>query len=143
MGIQKIYVFLEPRRGWTKKVVEYVDKRDKTQCRALFTGPYGVSVPTRKYGIVLLVASDFGIVAHFSYLTQLIYNYNARRAYTRRIRLVWQVETSGKSTIYLPSYSCLQYRPGIPISRHIEPSVERGCAWQRPSKCKAVGVERR
>ena len=100
-------VFLEPRRGWTKKVVEYMDRRDETQCRALFTGPYGVSVPTRKYGIVLLVASDFGIVAHFSYLKQLIYNYNARRAHTRRLRLVWQVETSGTSMLYLPKYSCL------------------------------------
>ncbi|KAK3305087.1 cell surface metalloreductase, partial [Chaetomium strumarium] len=90
----RLSVLVDPRRGWTKKLLRYTRlKPNGEPCRALFTGPYGLSVPTRKYGIVLLVAAGLGIVSHIPYLKRLIHDYNARRTQTRRICLVWLVKT--------------------------------------------------
>jgi len=99
---KQLRLLVEPRHGWTKKLLRYARVNpDRTPCRALFTGPYGVSVPTRNYGIVLLVASGLGIVAQISYLKQLIHDYNACRARTRRIHLVWLLKTLGMLYISL------------------------------------------
>jgi hypothetical protein len=43
-----------------------------------------------------MVASGFGIAAQLPYLRQLIYGYNASKTRTRRVHLVWQLETLGK-----------------------------------------------
>ncbi|KIW89811.1 uncharacterized protein Z519_09240 [Cladophialophora bantiana CBS 173.52] len=39
------------------------------------------------------MADGFEIVSHLSYLKQLIHRYNAYKIRTRRIHLVWQLET--------------------------------------------------
>lgn len=88
-------LLVEPRRGWTKKLLRYAKLSSGSPCRALFTGPYGTSISTRNCGIVLLVASGVGIVAQIPYLKQLVHDYNACRTLTRRIHLIWQLETMG------------------------------------------------
>jgi len=88
----KLRLLVEPRNGWTKKLLRYSD----TPWRALFSGPYGVSVPTRDYAVVLLVASGLGLVAQIPYLKRLIHDHNARRTRARRIHLVWQLKTPGR-----------------------------------------------
>ncbi|KXX74511.1 Ferric reductase transmembrane component 3 [Madurella mycetomatis] len=86
---RRLRLFVEPRHGWTKKLLRYIKLNPEgAPCRALFTGPFGVSVPTRNYGIVLLVASGFGIVALMPYLKKLIHDYNACKSRTRRVHLL-------------------------------------------------------
>ncbi|RSL40410.1 hypothetical protein CEP54_016127 [Fusarium duplospermum] len=43
-----------------------------------------------------MAASGLGIAAQLPYLQQLIYQYNRRKAQTRRIHMVWQLKTIGK-----------------------------------------------
>jgi hypothetical protein len=77
----RLRLFVEPRNGWTKKLLRYTRiNRDGTPCRALFTRPYGINIPTRDCGILLLVASGPGIVAQIPYLK--------RRSRAHRIHLV-------------------------------------------------------
>lgn len=52
-----------------------------------------------------MMADSFRVVSHLSYLKQLIYRYNAYKIRTRRIHLVWQLETKGTQTIKLPVFS--------------------------------------
>lgn len=98
---RQLRLLVEPRHGWTKKLLQYTRiHSNQARCRALFTGPYGVRVPTRNYGIVLLMASGLGIVGQIPYLKQLIHDYNACRTRTRRIHLVWSLKTIGM--LYMP-----------------------------------------
>ncbi|KAK3940987.1 hypothetical protein QBC46DRAFT_407684 [Diplogelasinospora grovesii] len=77
----------------TKKLLRYTRiHRDGTPCRALFTGPYGINIPTRDCGILLLVASGLGIVAQIPYLK--------RRSRAYRIHLVWQLKTLDLAFIF-------------------------------------------
>ena len=88
-------LFIEPRQGFTQKLLEY-SKSNRPPCLALFSGLHGTSAPVGEYETVLMVASGFSIAAQLSYLRQLIYKYNACKTRTRRIYLVWQLETLGK-----------------------------------------------
>jgi hypothetical protein len=85
-------LFIEPRQGFTKKLLKY-SKSDGPPCLALFSGPHGTSAPVAEYETVLMVASGFGIAAQLPYLRKLIYGYNACKTRTRRIHLVWQLDT--------------------------------------------------
>ena len=101
-------LFIEPRGGITRKLLHHLTPgTDGSQPRldgslprlALFSGPHGISAPVGDYETVLMVASGSGIVAQLPYLKQLIYGYNARKSRTRRVHLVWQLETRGKAPI--------------------------------------------
>jgi predicted ferric reductase len=101
-------LFIEPRRGITQKLLHHlIPGTDGSQPRldgslprlALFSGPHGISAPVGDYETVLMVTSGSGIVAQLPYLKQLIYGYNARKSRTRRVHLVWQLETRGKVPI--------------------------------------------
>ncbi|KAF2678310.1 hypothetical protein K458DRAFT_317391, partial [Lentithecium fluviatile CBS 122367] len=98
-------LFIEPRGGMTQKLLHRLTPgTDGSQPRldgslprlALFSGPHGISAPVGDYETVLMVTSGSGIVAQLPYLKQLIYGYNARKSRTRRVHLVWQLETRGK-----------------------------------------------
>ena len=94
----RLQLLVEPRGGWTRKLQRYaLANPDGSGCWALFSGPYGAEVSTSTYGIVLLVASGLGIAAQLPYLKQLIHNYNACRSHTRRVHLVWLLDSIGKS----------------------------------------------
>ncbi len=90
-------LFIEPREGLTRQLLQRSQVRSDP-CTALIGGPYGISVPAGEFAVVILVASGFGIAAHLPYLRQLIYRYNSRKVRTRRIHLVWQLETPGMSS---------------------------------------------
>jgi len=106
-------LFIQPRSGFTQKLLDYTRTTDNvfesfseknlskvsSSCLALFTGPHGARVSVDKYETVLMVAGGFGIAAQLSYLKQLIYGYNTSKTRTRRIHLVWQLETIGKSVL--------------------------------------------
>lgn len=71
-------ILIEPRRGLTKHLLAR-SKLRQDPCRALFSGPYGASVPVGKYETVLMAASGFGIAAQLPYLKYLIHSYNSRK----------------------------------------------------------------
>jgi NAD(P)H-flavin reductase len=110
---QYLDLLIEPRKGWTRKLLdsgkeneELLSKRGNKEFAsnlsglnshlALFSGPHGISIQVADYETVLLVASGFGIASQLPYLRQLIYGYNACKTRSRRIHLVWQLETDGK-----------------------------------------------
>lgn len=64
----------------------------------LFSGPHGLSAPLAEFETVLLFASGLGIVTQLPYLRHLIRGYNDFQVRTRRIHLVWQLESLGKQT---------------------------------------------
>ena len=64
--------------------------------RALFSGPHGLSAPLADFETVLLVASGLRIATQLPYLRHLIRGYNDFQVRTRRIHLIWQLESLGK-----------------------------------------------
>lgn len=90
-------LFIEPRRGWTRKLLYHAQHGRTEHSPVLLSGPHGKSVCMDGYGSVLMIASDFGIAAQLPYLKRLIHGYNARQLETRRIHLVWQIQDLGKS----------------------------------------------
>ena len=94
--LDKLDLLIEPRSGLTRHLLHRSQTRTD-RCRALFSGPHGNSVPVGNYEVVLMVASGYGIAAQLPYLKQLLHDYNSRKARSRRIHLVWELKTLGKS----------------------------------------------
>ncbi|KAK2037620.1 hypothetical protein LZ31DRAFT_434728, partial [Colletotrichum somersetense] len=92
--LQTLDLLVEPRSGLTQKFLQF-SKSHKAQqtCLTLFGGPHGTSIPVTDYDVVLMVASGYGIAAQLPYLKKLIYEFNSRKARTRRIHLVWKLGT--------------------------------------------------
>ena len=99
-------IFVQPGQGFTQRLLQHAQPQetfsdirpslnDLTSYFALFSGPHGRSVPVESHETILMVASGFGIAALLPYLKQLIYGYNACKTRTRRVRLIWQIETLG------------------------------------------------
>jgi len=86
-------LFIKPRKGFTKELFG-LSKYGPTTSIALFSGPHGRALDIGRFENVILLATDFGIAAHLPYLKQLIHHRTNNA--TRRIHLVWQIETSGK-----------------------------------------------
>jgi NAD(P)H-flavin reductase len=100
--MNSLKLFIQPRNGLTRKLLSYIKENQPPRefevvCKALFSGPHGISIPVNKYTTVLMVASGIGIVPQLSYLRSLIRGHNLHRNRTRRIRLVWEMETKGES----------------------------------------------
>ena len=70
---------------------------------ALFSGPHGLSAPLAEFETVLLMASGLGIIAQLPYLRSLIRGYNDFQVRTRRIHLVWQLDSLGNPPLLLSS----------------------------------------
>ncbi|KAF3031694.1 hypothetical protein E8E12_001720 [Didymella heteroderae] len=116
-GEQQCLDFLvEPREGWTKRLLEQgrLDKKRVRETKvggvsdaltsfegvpphlAFFTGPHGLAAPVSGYETVVMVASGYGIASHLPYLKQLLYDFNACRTHNRRIHLIWQPKDEGE-----------------------------------------------
>lgn len=90
-------LFIQPRRGLTRELFSHgtLDERVSVPRLALFSGPHGTSVPVGEYETVVMVATGFGIAAQLPYLRKLIHGYNTCNARTRRVHLVWQLQSLG------------------------------------------------
>ncbi|KFZ13859.1 hypothetical protein V501_03498 [Pseudogymnoascus sp. VKM F-4519 (FW-2642)] len=84
-------LLIEPRRGLTRELLHHAKEGYTLNPIVVFSGPHGPHVPMHEYESILMVASGFGIAAHFSHLKRLIYGYNSRLVRARRIHLVWQI----------------------------------------------------
>jgi NAD(P)H-flavin reductase len=91
-------LFIEPRGGFTSELLRRSkpSNNGRSSYVALFSGPHGTSAPVGDYETILMVADGSGIFAHSAYLKKLIYGYNSCKTRTRRIHLVWQLQTFGK-----------------------------------------------
>ena len=94
----QLELFVEPRRGLTRALLYHTqagEKGAKFSSRwVLFSGPHGITAFVGEYESVLM--TGFGMAALLPYLSQLIHGYQTRKIYTRRIRVIWQVQRIGK-----------------------------------------------
>lgn len=99
-GKQAVLEFLvQPRRGLTATIARQmrVIGPDGYSSLALYSGPHGLSEPVDNYENVLLVAGGAGLSAVLPYAKRLIHGYNTCTSHVRRVHLIWQVETRGRS----------------------------------------------
>ena len=100
-------LLIGPQRGLTSKFLRNSINSSGSASAdlrlALFSGPYGLSAPLAEFETVLLMASGLGIVAQLPYLRSLIRSYNDFQVRTRRIHLVWQLDSLGNPPPFLSS----------------------------------------
>ena len=93
-----LQLMVEPRRGWTKRVLEKACN-DNTMADssyvAFFSGPHGRAVSVNAYGTVVMIASGWGIMAQIPYLRHLIESFNNSSAMADRVHLIWQLDHLG------------------------------------------------
>ena len=87
-----------PRKGFTRELLRHTnsDAAGSSSRLVAFSGPHGRTISVKDYESVLMVASGSGIAAQLPYLRQLIHHHNSHKTYTRRVHLVWCLETNGK-----------------------------------------------
>lgn len=62
---------VQPQRGWTRRLENLVSASDDKSSEnhvVLFSGPHGPSTLVSNYSVVILAASDEGIIAQLPYL---------------------------------------------------------------------------
>lgn len=96
----QLELFMEPRRGLTRELLYHAQARERgakfSSRWVLFSGPYGISALVGEYESILMIVIGFGMAALLPYLSQMIHRYQTRKIYTRRIRVIWQVQRIGK-----------------------------------------------
>lgn len=92
-------LLVQPREGLTATIARQARAigRDGFSSLALYSGPHGLSEPVDDYETVLLISSGAGLSAVIPYAKRLIYGYNTCTSHVRRVHLIWQVETRGRS----------------------------------------------
>ena len=91
-----VQLLVEPRDGFTHRLFRYVSRSSyETKYRVLYSGPHGVPTSMKEYGSVLMIATGFGIVAILPYLKELVDGYKRCEVVTRRVHLVWQLNSRG------------------------------------------------
>lgn len=93
---------IQARRGWTSRL-HHRALRDRnpaddhpTIYRCLFSGPHGPRRTISQYGVVVLVASGWGVIGLLPYLQGLVHGYNNFTTKARRIHLIWQLHDAGE-----------------------------------------------
>jgi len=102
-GGMLLELMVEPRRGWTSKLAVRAREGDRTDSEqpsrrsyiVIFSGPHGHPIDVDMYGLVILVASGWGLMAQVPYLQHLIRGNNNSTTKARRIRLIWQLGHEG------------------------------------------------
>lgn len=61
-----------------------------------YSGPHGSPEPVGDYGSVLMIATGFGIAAQIPILQELVRGHSSCTVRTRRLHLVWQLDSWGK-----------------------------------------------
>ena len=83
-------MLINPRSGFMKRLLKISknDTRESLLRTTLFTGLHGTSSSLESYETVVMIVSEFSIVAQLSYLKQLIYDHNTYKTQTRRVYLI-------------------------------------------------------
>lgn len=98
-------LLVQPQNGFSADLVRHgaLPTDSSISFLALFTGPYGVTEDVEPYETTLIIATGFGIVTSIPYLKKLIHGYNTCTSHTRRLHLVWQVDSIGMCISHGPS----------------------------------------
>ncbi|EKV06683.1 hypothetical protein PDIG_76540 [Penicillium digitatum PHI26] len=99
-------LLVQPRKGFSADLVRHgaLPTDSLISFLALFTGPHGITEDVDPYETTLIIATGFGIVTSIPYLKKMIHGYNTCTSHTRRLHLVWQVDSMGVC-IYYGSFS--------------------------------------
>lgn len=96
-------LIIEPRHGWTANVLSVARNTGSRDAQAaphefitLFGGPYGASTNLSAFGVVVMVASGWGVIAQVPLLQNLINQARSSTSQVRHIHLIWQVDSAGK-----------------------------------------------
>jgi predicted ferric reductase len=96
-------LIIRARTGFTdslfKKAVAAPEKAFTT--KALVEGPYGKIDTLGSYGTVVLVAGGVGITHPVPYVKELVAGYANGTVATRRVTLVWVIQTPGMSPLLI------------------------------------------
>ena len=93
-------VLVQTQTGFSRKLKSNADFADaKTAYLAWIDGPYGDPPDFGQHQSIILVASGIGVAAHLSTLTELVSGYHDRSVKAKSIKLYWQVERAGSSSI--------------------------------------------
>lgn len=97
LGLQKptISLIVRRRTGLTNRLYEKATENGNTSVtlRALVEGPYGTEDVLDSYGTVVLFAAGVGITHHVSYVRHLVAGFTAGTVATRRLTLVWIIQS--------------------------------------------------
>ena len=113
-------LLVKPKSGFTKTLMAVAknqldrDGSEKSGEEPLsdtwmvwYSGPHGSPESIGNYGSVLMIATGFGIASQTSILQELVRGHAKCQVKTRRLHLVWQLESWGSSTssnIYFRSH---------------------------------------
>ncbi|KAK5067118.1 hypothetical protein LTR24_010776 [Lithohypha guttulata] len=99
-------LMVQPRRGWTARLWMYARPTAPNHIEAvfpspdthlvLFSGPHGGSIRVEEYGVVVLVASGWGLMGQMPYLQALIRGHREGVMKARRIHLIWQLNIAAE-----------------------------------------------
>ncbi|KAK5080449.1 hypothetical protein LTR05_008559 [Lithohypha guttulata] len=98
----KLDLMVEPRRGWTSKLMMHARSPDPDHSHprsyiTFFSGPHGAVVDVDEYSTIVLVASEWGVLAQMPYLQHCAQAYNSSTTKARRVHLIWQLDHLGMS----------------------------------------------
>lgn len=97
-------LMVKSSRGWSRRLLERAERNSATDGRsytAFFSGPHGRSVSVNEFGTVVLVATQWGIMAQLSYLQHLIQSSHDSCTKVQKACLIWQLDHLGlKSPLY-------------------------------------------
>lgn len=90
-------LLVQPRNGFSADLVRHgaLPTDSSVSFLALFTGPHGLTEDVDPYETTLIIATGFGIATSIPYLKKMIHGYNTCTSHTRRLHLVWQVDSIG------------------------------------------------
>jgi predicted ferric reductase len=91
----KVSTIIRGRDGFTHKLFQKASTAEdgKMSLAAIVEGPYGTPNSLRSYGTVVLFAGGVGITHQVPYLRSLIVDYANSVAATRRVSLIWVVQS--------------------------------------------------
>ena len=94
-GEAKMSLIIRRRTGFTDTLYKkaYSSPNRTFTTRVLVEGPYGKAESLRSYGNVVLIAGGIGITHPVGYVRELVSAYAEGTAATRRITLVWAVQS--------------------------------------------------
>ena len=88
-----LYILVRHRKGLTKRLI-----RDATRFKLNFPvhvfGPFGHPPHLEKYGTVLFVVEDIGVLRVLPFLQQLVQDSRRRKTVVRKLKILWKVDWS-------------------------------------------------
>lgn len=101
----RLELLIEARHGWTSQLLMRApfqaqgpadtEVSSANSYISVFSGPHGQSVSVGDYGVIVLIASGWGLTAQMPYVQALIRGFHDGTMKARRIHLIWQLEGIG------------------------------------------------